>query len=374
MLNYKDKYLKYKKKYLDQKNKNVISNNIAGGASKLKKETSTQINVVFTNPSWAIQQGLEIGSEKDMAQRCKKKYLKQSSDKSEAVKTCFNNTKKILDNLKQPFDVLGMVEVGNMGSYDKTEEHLKKLINYNNDYKINLGEIETSTRASSSKLKIYISIIYNKKIFGKTIKTMTFNLSENDGRPCIFVLTSKCLFINLHGQGMNNLKSKRNFEKTLTNKFNLFVNQIMTKNNNENKKILKSHLKRNNIIIMGDFNDNKTLISKEKPFKINLNNPKLDLSFHNNMTKNKLMKHLATCCWHREGHKYRNPKTGPQVLDTGDYILTSGNIPNKSFIIKEEHIKDCDLLNSVKNNKIKKELLDFSSDHKFIGSIIELQL
>jgi len=374
MLNYKDKYLKYKKKYLDQKNKSIISNNIVGGANKFKKETSTQINVVFTNPSWAIQQGLETGSEKDMAQRCKKKYLKQSSDKSEAVKTCFNNTKKILDNLKKPFDVLGMVEVGNMGSYDKTEEHLKKLINYNNDYKINLGEIETSTRASSSKLKIYISIIYNKKIFGKTIKTMTFNLSENDGRPCIFVLTSKCLFINLHGPWMDNLKSKRNLEKTLTNKFNLFVNQIMTKKNNENKKILKSHLQRNNIIIMGDFNDNKTLISKEKPFKINLINPKLDLSFHNNMTKNKLMKNLATCCWHREGHKYRNPKTGPQVLDTGDYILTSGNISNKSFIIKEEHIKDCDLLNSVKNNKIKKELLDFSSDHKFIGSIIELQL
>lgn len=46
-----------------------------------------------------------------MAQRCKKKYLKQSSDKSEAIKTCFNNTKKILDNLQKLLIILVYLQI-----------------------------------------------------------------------------------------------------------------------------------------------------------------------------------------------------------------------------------------------------------------------
>ena len=74
------------------------------------------------------------------------------------------------------------------------------------------------------------------------------------------------------------------------------------------------------IIMMGDFNDSKTTITKYKPFL--LNNKTHTVRLKHNKTK-KARKTLKSCCWHKAGHQYKN------FSDTGDYVLVNKNIKQK---------------------------------------------
>jgi len=357
MLDYKKKYIKYKSKYLKIK---------GGELSQTKKKP---YRVVFANPSWAIQQGLIKGSEEDMVKKCIGNISHDSSIVYDAIRRCWLNTLEILSNLKLPFDVLGLVEVGNMGSFKKTETHLKNIIkSYENNFQIQLGSIETATRDNpNSTLTLYISIIWNNNTLGNMLHSRTVNLIlpekknkySTDGRPFCMVMTDKCLLLCTHLGWYSDEIGKKKYEDRVSEELSLFIKECLVKN----KTLTKNLLNTKKIIFTGDFNDASTLINKNNPFKVTI---KLEgfqevLEFHNNQSKQKLKKNLATCCWHEKGHQYRieDKKTGKQIRDTGDYILWSNNNKNSSNRL----LKKSDINIPKKNLQYK---LENSSDHKYI--------
>ena len=103
------------------------------------------------------------------------------------------------------------------------------------------------------------------------------------------------------------------------------------------------------IIVTGDFNDDKALISKKKPLTIRLRKRRVSLT--HNKTKKQLKKDLITCCWHEEGHRWGH-------FDApGDYILTNDKVKQLSMNIPK-----------IFNNKKKNKLL--YSDHKPVLSVV----
>ena len=325
-----------------------------------------KINVVFANISWVIQQGLIMGSEKDMAIKCKNKYNEKKNEKS-AIRSCWFNTVELLKNLKNKFDVLGLVEIGNMGSYKKTLDHIKILI-YNKDYEIVLGKIESNTRNNiNSKLEIYAAIIYNKSILGDVILSKTVNLSKNDGRPCCMVATEKCIFVCVHTGWIVHCEDKQKYENIISQKLTSFIKKCLR--NKKNDKKIKNLLFHKKIILMGDFNDEHTLINKDSPFKINIKlNKNYVFTFHNNKSKFELKNTFGSCCWHELGHIEREPKHGPQKFKTGDYILWHNNVNNNDNNNFNNNNNDSHIINKkdIKNINAINEKLNHSSDHKFI--------
>ena len=100
---------------------------------------------------------------------------------------------------------------------------------------------------------------------------------------------------------------------------------------------------------MGDFNDDKCEITKNKPLTFKINRKKLTLK--HNKTKEKLKKSLKSCCWHEKNHKWGH------FDSPGDYILTNKNIQQLSMYIPEN-------FNKKRRNKL------MFSDHKPVLSEI----
>jgi endonuclease/exonuclease/phosphatase family metal-dependent hydrolase len=251
------------------------------------------VNALTYNISWATQSNTLAGSEKDFVQMCRKMY------KSKGGKRCTKNAIKNIGKLDS-LNLVFLQEVNSSiePSIMKVQSRLKKF------------------KRGQEGLSI-VSTLWDPSIFGKLIYQKTFNLSsiKGDTRPClILVLQSNkqtYILINVHmhwriyhKQAIKKLENKIKNDK--------FLNKIFF---NEDVKI----------IIGGDFNDGKTTIHKNNP--LILRNRKKTIKLKYKLNKHHSRKTLKSCCWHKNGHKYK------YFSDTGDYILVNHNIKQKTIMI-----------------------------------------
>jgi len=274
------------------------------------------INVLTYNISWATQVNKVLGSEADFVEACQKKYKKGGI---QCVKNAINNIKK-LKNL----DLIGLQEVNS-----NIENKIMKI----------QPKLKKFTRGTIGLSKV--STLWNPEIFGELLNEETINLLEGDDRPCLILVFKKndqiFIIINLHMPWSD----KRIYAiKTL----NTFINK---------NKTIKEYIfdKNTKIIIMGDFNDPKTIINKNNPFILHNNKKTIKLIY--NKTKAQSTKTLKSCCWHKPNHKYK------YFDGTGDYILVNKNIKQKS-------IKIPDIFKMAGRTKI------LFSDHMPVLSILEI--
>jgi len=274
------------------------------------------INVLTYNISWATQVNKVLGSEADFVEACQKKYKKGGI---QCVKNAINNIKK-LKNL----DLIGLQEVNS-----NIENKIMKI----------QPKLKKFTRGTIGLSKV--STLWNPEIFGELLNEETINLLEGDDRPCLILVFKKndqiFIIINLHMPWSD----KRIYAiKTL----NTFINK---------NKTIKEYIfnKNTKIIIMGDFNDPKTIINKNNPLILHNNKKTIKLIY--NKTKAQSTKTLKSCCWHKPNHKYN------YFDGTGDYILVNKNIKQKS-------IKIPDIFKMAGRTKI------LFSDHMPVLSILEI--
>ena len=217
------------------------------------------INVLTYNISWATQVNKVLGSEADFVEACQKKYKKGGI---QCVKNAINNIKK-LKNL----DLIGLQEVNS-----NIENKIMKI----------QPKLKKFTRGTIGLSKV--STLWNPEIFGDLLNEETINLLEGDDRPCLILVFKKndqiFIIINLHMPWSD----KRIYAiKTL----NTFINK---------NKTIKEYIfnKNTKIIIMGDFNDPKTIINKNNPLILHNNKKTIKLIY--NKTKAQSRKTLKSCC------------------------------------------------------------------------------
>lgn len=274
------------------------------------------INVLTYNMSWATQVNKVLGSESDFVKECQRLY-------KNGGKKCNEDAINELEKLPE-INLMGIQEVNS-----KIEPKIKRI-------QTKLKKFERGTFGQST-----VSILWDPNIFGKLISKLCFNLSgDNDSRPCLILLTQKddnfFLLINVHASWEFKLLSR-----------------YLTRNLSKLKKedIIREKIKDKDIkiIVMGDFNDDKCEITKNKPLTFKINRKKLTLK--HNKTKKELKKSLKSCCWHEKNHKWGH------FDSPGDYILTNKNIQQLSMYIPEN-------FNKKRRNKL------MFSDHKPVLSEI----
>ena len=231
-----------------------------------------KVTALTYNISWANQKNIIAGSEKDFVKMCQDVQVK-----------CFTNALKIIKNIKN-LQLVGLQEVNT----PELENRLIKSCKY-------LNSFERGTVGLAS-----VSLIWNNNTFGKIKKKRVINLSENDERPCMIILTTKGYqLIVAHFPGIFNIKQLNKVYKLILD--NCFSTSYMP-------------------IICADTNDEFVLINKKKPFEFG----RYKLS--QGLTKSKLKKELVSCCWHEKGHKYKS------YVATGDYILAPSSVMVKNYI------------------------------------------
>ena len=251
------------------------------------------IDVLTYNMSWATQINKKLGSEKDFVEACQTEY---TSGGYKCTKDAINNIGKL-----NKLSLIGLQEVNSdlENKITKIQPTLTKYLR---------GKIGLST----------ISIMWDPNIFGKVLYNKVINTIKDDDRPCLFIILKNkndiYILINVH------MPWGKHHNTAINN-----INKYIAKDN-----ILQKYLFHNKskIIMMGDFNDEKTLISKNKPFIIT--NKKNTVRLNYNKTKKNARKTLKSCCWHKLKHKYK------YYNSTGDYILVNKNI--KQIYIKIPNI------------------------------------
>jgi exonuclease III len=283
---------------------------------KVKQSRSTRpkkIRVITYNMSWATQINKTLGSEADFVKECKRLYKKGGIQ-------CTNNAIKKLSKLPK-IHLMGIQEVNS-----KIESKIKKV------QPCLAKHIRGKLNKSDGNI-VSVSILYDPKIFGKVTKEYVFNLRDaDDPRPCLMVLTSNnFLLINLHSPW-----ETETIKETIQTKLS------------ENKTFSSSINPDTKIIVMGDFNDNKSLITKQKPLVI------FDkIKVTHNKTRKELNESLKSCCWHEKTHKYGH-------FDApGDYILINNQLLQETMEIPK-----------IFNKKERQHLM--FSDHKPVMSVIRL--
>ena len=243
------------------------------------------INCLTYNISWATQANKTLGSEADFVEACQNMYKKGGI---QCNKNAINNLKK-LDQL----DLIGLQEVNS-----NVEPKILKMKHNITHFK--RGKIGLST----------LSILWNKKVFGKLIHNATINLSNKlDERPClILIFDTNIMVINVHMP----------WEQYVDKAIHILQKYLFT----DLKKYINKDIK---IIMLGDFNDDTTKIHKNKPLVLKYRTKSIKLSHKKNKTQ--ALKTLKSCCWHKKGHQNKFFK------NTGDYILVNNNIKQSTIEI-----------------------------------------
>ena len=238
-----------------------------------------EINVLTYNMSWATQENIVAGTEKEFVEACLEEY-------KNGGKQCTKNAIKNIGNIPK-LDLMFIQEVNS-----NLEKKIMKV-------QTKLKKYKRIKQGSS-----IVSTLWNPNIFGKLIFEDFFNLIplKISARPCLILIFKRqnnelIVVINLHFPHKKNIKIAI---KTLQRRLS-------------NNKMLKKRISNETKIIMGgDFNDYKTFIHKNKPLTIN----KIKLS--HKKTKKQANKTLKSCCWKKNPNEY--------FPDTGDYILVNKNI------------------------------------------------
>tara|TARA_B110000114_G_C15008322_1_gene363676 strand:+ start:217 stop:1014 length:798 start_codon:yes stop_codon:yes gene_type:complete len=231
--------------------------------------------------SWATQKNILAGTEKDFVAACQKEYKKGG-------KKCTKTAIEKIGTLPR-LDLMFIQEVNS-----ELEKQIMKVQPNLKDYK----------RAKIGMT--IVSTLWNPEVFGKLIFEDSLNLtnSKKNVRPCQILVFEKTdnefiLLINAH------LPHKKKFMDRAMKKIqkkifsNKFIQEVVS---NQNIKI----------IFGGDFNDEHTILHKNRPLIIN----KVKLTHIK--TKKQAKKTLKSCCWKKNPKKY--------FSDTGDYILVNKNV------------------------------------------------
>ena len=239
-----------------------------------------ELNALTYNMSWATQENVVEGTEKEFVAACQKKYKKGGIQ-------CNENAIKNIKNIPQ-LDLMFLQEVNS-----KIEEKIMKV----------QPKLKKFMRAKKG-LEI-ISTIWNPNVFGKVVYKDYFNLlkSNSNFRPCLILVFERpnkdlILVINSHFPHKKNIKlalkkiKKKIFSST-------YLKSIIT---NDSLKI----------IFGGDFNDEYTQIHSNRPLTFK------NIKLKHIKNKKKSRKTLKTCCWRANSKKY--------FSDTGDYILVNKNV------------------------------------------------
>ena len=240
------------------------------------------INVVSYNMSWATQVNKVMGSEANFVEACKNTY-------SQGGIKCTLNAVKNIKTLPR-LDLICIQEV-NSDIEDKIKKVQPSLTHFKR------GTVGLST----------VSTMWNPNTFGKLTDEHVVDLSKdkNDFRPALFLVfmkdNEKIVVVNVHMPWFIGEYAKKTIDKVF-------------------KKLKISNSDK--IMMLGDFNDSKTTIHKNRPLSLK---KKIKLSLNKN--KKQLRKTLKSCCWHKKGHKYG------YFTDTGDYVLVNKNIEQISLEI-----------------------------------------
>ena len=233
------------------------------------------ISVLTYNMSWATQINKAMGSEANFVEACKNTY-------SQGGFKCTLNAIKNIKTLPK-LDLMCIQEVNS-----DIEQKIKKV-------QSNLTMFKRGTVGLST-----VSTMWNPNTFGKLINEHVVNLTnnKNDSRPALFLVfeknNEKIVVVNVHMPWVIGEHTKNILDKVFRK----------LKVTNSDK-----------IMMVGDFNDSKTTIYKNRPLSLK---KKIKLSLNKN--KKQLKKTLKSCCWHKKGHKYG------YFTDTGDYVLVNKNI------------------------------------------------
>ena len=247
------------------------------------------INTLTYNISWATQQNIAAGSEKEFVEACQKEYKLGGLQ-------CTNNAIKTLGKLEY-LDLVFLQEVNSNieNKIMKLQPKLKKFIR---------GHAGVSI----------VSTLWNPEVFGKVIYQKEFNLvpKKLGFRPCLILVfemknKEEIILINVH------MPWEINYKKAYNKLISVIYNDIFLKN-----KIFDEKIK---IIMGGDFNDHNNKINNRKPFIVKKNSNKSKKVVLNYKKKSK--KKLISCCWLNDPKKY--------FTDTGDYILVNKNIKQKTI-------------------------------------------
>lgn len=235
------------------------------------------VNALTYNLSWASQANKVAGSEADFVHACQR-----------ANRNCFSNALTGLALLQEQIDVAGFQEVEDLNAINLLQQSLPKLDTFFNA----LVWLQSLRKAVSCLL------MWNSTVCGPAVWKSAFDLGN--GRPAGMVVTystqknTTFLLVVAHFPWIETEQELKSIEEK-------FANHMPPK-----------HLLKGNVlpIVMADTNDSKTLIHKDRPFRLG------SMRVSQNTTQADLKKTLKTCCWHEEGHMYG------RYTDTGDYILS----------------------------------------------------
>ena len=244
----------------------------------------TTINALTYNMSFATQINKALASEADFVEACQQKYKRGGFQ-------CIENAVKNIGKLPN-LDLVGIQELNS--DVDKSIMKVQE----------NLDKFERGKTGLAT-----VSILWNSDIFGKVKYKKVFNLFDGDSRPClILIMENNFILVNMHFPwsirkhiALKNLKNGINKDKRLRKAFY----------DNDDAKI----------IMLGDFNDNNTTITKNKPLVLkSSSSSKQTIRLRHIKTREQARKTMRSCCWHKPKHKYK------YFSDTGDYILVNKNI------------------------------------------------
>ena len=266
-------------------NKKTKNNKIRNKKYKQKGGTSTVIQALTYNLSWASQKKVKAGSEADFVEKC----ISINRD-------CYAEALKKITELHKTFkfDVIGIQEVEDVNLITTICENTGLS-----------GWYRGATWNSFANIYSGCAIIWNTNTLGTMETSKTINLARADknnkfkcdARTCCIVTTSKDV--------------------------NLIVAHFPWLNTREDisaiTEIIDAHISSDGpIIILADTNDSKTLISKDFPLIIK------NKALSHGLSKKKAREVLNSCCWHKKKVK---PEDYDHLTDTGDYIL-SENVTN----------------------------------------------
>lgn len=274
-----------------------------------------RIKVLTYNVSWATQSNKVAGSEKDFVEACQTEHRRGG-------KQCHANAIRNVNKLKG-LDLVGFQEVN--------------------------SDIEPRVRKSHPALDQFhrdgigqsvVSIMWNSDIFGTVETAHVFNLAPDSksSRPCLMILTTgNFVLINVHAP-----QGKKNIGRLISD---AVAHGIPAK-------IRESLRTDARIIVMGDFNDGRTLITSKRPVRIKTG--RRTVLLRHNKSRKQLRRGLKTCCWHKRGHADGHFK------ETGDYVLVDNSATMVDMYVPSKF-----------NQKSRKKTL--FSDHKPVVAEIELE-
>ena len=225
---------------------------------KSTKSRKKRNAIISYNISWATQDNIEAGSEKNFVSFCKQKAKEMLYDDTNAsiLSFCTNNTANFLSYMAEKYnlEIIGIQEpsdnpCASCASSSKRDNLslIKNIIN------INLGKKEVYDVIKSNKFgPSFVGLIYNTSL-GTPTTILEHDLSSGSGRPLQVVFFEKKGYLVINAHFPHHL-DRAKYLKIFDDIKDLLKTKLTTK---KLKKIKR-------IIVTGDFNDHRNHLNEGK--------------------------------------------------------------------------------------------------------------